>query len=40
MVIILSFEPGNGSSMVIPAPESARILRILPPPLPIIAPAN
>lgn len=40
IVMMRSFDPGRGSSIVIPAPESARILRILPPPLPIIAPAN
>ena len=40
MVMIRSVEPGRGSSMVILAPESPRILRIRAPPLPIIAPAN
>lgn len=40
MVIIRSVEPGRGSSMVMLAPESPRILRIRAPPLPMIAPAN
>lgn len=40
MVMIRSVEPGRGSSMVMLAPESPRILRIRAPPLPIIAPAN
>lgn len=38
--MIRSVEPGRGSSMVMLAPESPRILRIRAPPLPIIAPAN
>jgi hypothetical protein len=40
IVIIRSLDPGKGSSIVIPAPESDRILRILAPPFPMIAPAN
>ena len=38
--MIRSEEPGRGSSMVILAPESPRILRMRAPPLPIMAPAN
>ena len=40
IVMIRSDEPGRGSSIVMLAPESPRILRILAPPLPIMAPAN
>lgn len=40
IVIMRSLDPGKGSSIVIPAPESDRILRILAPPFPMIAPAN
>jgi len=39
-VIIRSSEPSVGSPIVIPAPESWRIRRILAPALPIIAPAS
>lgn len=38
--MIRSVDPGRGSSIVMLAPESPRILRIRAPPLPMIAPAN
>jgi len=40
MVMTRSVAPGRGSSIEIDAPESERILRILAPPFPIIAPAE
>lgn len=40
MVMIRSVAPGRESSMEMEAPESERILRILAPPFPIMAPAT